>query len=99
MHFIQRETMFLQQNRKNKGGFIMENNGYVEEKERKYDSVLTVKGMMDYLSISKTYAYQLLEKKEIPYIKFGRTYRILKEDLDKYCRQNRVKSPGMSRRS
>lgn len=77
----------------------MEKNDGVEERKRKYDSVLTVKGMMDYLSISKTYAYQLLEKKEIPHIKFGRTYRILKDDLDKYCQQNRVKVPGKSRRS
>jgi excisionase family DNA binding protein len=73
--------------------------GYDEPKERKYDSVMTVKEMTDYLNISKTYAYQLLEKKEIPHIKFGRTYRILKDDLDKYCQQNRVKVPGKPRRS
>ena len=58
---------------------------------RKYDTVLTVTEMMDYLNISKTYAYQLLERNEIPYIKLGRTYRILKEDLDEYCYKNRVK--------
>ena len=65
--------------------------GYEEERERKYDSVLTVKEMMDYLNISRTYAYQLLVKNEVPYIRFGRTYRILRDDLDEYCRRKRKK--------
>lgn len=60
-----------------------------EKKERRYDSVLTVKEMTDYLNISKTYAYHLLERKEIPFLKFGRTYRILKKDLDAYCSKKR----------
>ena len=63
--------------------------GYEEEKVRKFDTVLTVKEMMDYLNISKTYAYLLLERKEIPFLRFGKTYRILKEDLDEYCRKKR----------
>ncbi len=61
-------------------------------KERKYDSVLTVREMMDYLNISRTYAYELLERKEIPCIRFGRTYRVLKEDLDCYCKKKRMKN-------
>ena len=64
--------------------------GYDDSKERKYDSVMTVKEMMDYLNISKTYAYLLLERKEIPFMRFGRSYRILKEDLDEYCRKKRL---------
>ena len=67
----------------------MNDYGYEEGKVRKYDDVMTVKEMMDYLSISKTYAYLLLEKKEIPFLKFGKTYRILKADLDEYCRKKR----------
>lgn len=63
--------------------------GCIGLKKRKYDSVMTVKEMADYLNISKTYAYQLLEGKEIPFLKFGRSYRILKEDLDEYCRKKR----------
>ncbi len=65
--------------------------GYEEERVRKYDNVMTVKEMMDYLNISKTYAYLLLERKEIPFLRFGKTYRILKEDLDEYCRKKRDK--------
>ena len=61
-------------------------------KEQKYDSVLTVREMMDYLNISRTYAYELLERNEIPYIKFGRTYRILKEDLDRFCKKKRKRN-------
>ena len=60
------------------------------EKVRKYDTIMTVKEMMDYLNISKTYAYLLLERKEIPFLRFGKTYRILKEDLDEYCRKKRL---------
>ena len=73
--------------------------GYDEPKERKYDSVMTVKEMMDYLNISKTYAYLLLERKEIPFLRFGKTYRILKEDLDEYCRKKRGEQFGKSRKS
>lgn len=60
-------------------------------KERRYDSVLTVREMMDYLNISRTYAYELLVRKEIPYLRFGRTYRVLKEDLDCFCKKKRKK--------
>ncbi len=69
------------------------------EKERKYDAVMTVKEMMDYLNISKTYAYLLLERKEIPFLRFGKTYRILKEDLDEYCRKKRGEQFRRSRKS
>ncbi len=34
--------------------------GFEGEKVRKYDTVMTVKEMTDYLNISKTYAYLLL---------------------------------------
>ncbi len=67
----------------------MNNHEPERAKDRKYDSVMTVMEMCEYLSISKTYAYQLLEKKEIPHIRFGRTYRILKQDLDEYCRRHK----------
>ena len=70
-----------------------------EPKKRKYDSVMTVKEMMDYLNISKTYAYLLLERKEFPFLRFGKTYRILKEDLDEYCRKKRGEQFGKSRKS
>jgi len=73
--------------------------GYEGEKKRKYDNVMTVKEMMDYLNISKTYAYLLLERKEIPFLRFGKTYRILKEDLDDYCRKKRGEQFRQSRKS
>ncbi len=69
------------------------------EKVRKYDTIMTVKEMMDYLNISKTYAYLLLERKEIPFLRFGKTYRILKEDLDEYCRKKRQEQFGRPCRS
>lgn len=72
---------------------------YEGEKKRKYDNVMTVKEMMDYLNISKTYAYLLLERKEIPFLRFGKTYRILKEDLDEYCRKKRGEQFRKSRKS
>ena len=77
----------------------MKDHGYEEPRERKYDSVMTVKEMMDYLNISKTYAYLLLERKEIPFLRFGKTYRILKEDLDDYCRKKRGEQFRKSRKS
>ena len=70
----------------------MSNSANTGKKERKYDLVLTVREMMDYLNISRTYAYELLERKEIPYLRFGRTYRILKEDLDCFCKKKRKKN-------
>ena len=77
----------------------MKGHGYEEPRERKNDSVMTVKEMMDYLNISKTYAYLLLERKEIPFLRFGKTYRILKEDLDEYCRKKRGEQFRKSRKS
>ena len=77
----------------------MKDHGYEEPRKRKYDSVMTVKEMMDYLNISKTYAYLLLERKEIPFLRFGKTYRILKEDLDEYCRKKRGEQFRRSRKS
>ena len=77
----------------------MKDHGYEEPRKRKYDSVMTVKEMMDYLNISKTYAYLLLERKEIPFLRFGKTYRILKEDLDEYCRKKRGEQFRKSRKS
>lgn len=70
----------------------MSNNDSNSKNERRYDSVMTVREMMDYLNISRTYAYELLERNEIPYIKFGRTYRILKEDLDRFCKKKRKRN-------
>ena len=70
----------------------MSNNDSKSKKERRYDSVMTVREMMDYLNISRTYAYELLERNEIPYIRFGRTYRILKEDLDRFCIKKRKRN-------
>ncbi len=77
----------------------MYGNGNKENEKRKYDTVMTVKEMMDYLNISKTYAYLLLERKEIPFLRFGKTYRILKEDLDEYCRKKRGEQFRKSRKS
>lgn len=57
--------------------------------EKEFGPVLTVKEMTLYLKISKTFAYQLLENNELPFLKFGKTYRILKKDLDAFCQSRR----------
>lgn len=55
-------------------------------------SVLNIHGAAEYLNVSKSYIYTLIHNGEIPYIKFGRNYRVLKEDLDDYCRNQRISS-------
>lgn len=67
----------------------MKNDNWKDVGEKEYGPVLTVKEMTSYLKISKTYAYHLLENDELPFLKFGKTYRILKKDLDAFCQSKR----------
>lgn len=50
----------------------------------RYGDVLTVKEVCTILRIGRNKAYELLEKKQIAYIRIGRTYRIPKESLLAY---------------
>ena len=56
----------------------------LDNSDRLYDDVLTVKGLMDYLAIGKNTAYELLKSGKIKHIKIGRNYKILKESLREY---------------
>ena len=56
----------------------------LDNSDRLYDDVLTVKGLMDYLAIGKNTAYELLKSGKIKHIKIGRNYKIPKESLREY---------------
>lgn len=56
----------------------------LDNSDRQYDDVLTVKGLMDYLAIGKNTAYELLKSGKIKHIKIGRNYKIPKESLREY---------------
>ena len=54
-------------------------NNYAFEEERKYDEVLTVEDLMDYLALSRTTIYKLLKNGSIKSRKIGTIYRITKQ--------------------
>ena len=54
------------------------------ENMRRYDDVLTVNDLMDYLAIGKNTAYRLLRAKKIKAIKIGRIYKIPKANVQKF---------------
>ena len=51
-----------------------------------YGDIMTVEGLMDYLSIGRTTAYKLLQSGKIKVLRIGRIYRISKESVDEYVR-------------
>ena len=53
-------------------------------KQRKYDDVLTVDELMDFLAIGRSTAYSLLRSGKIKCIKIGRNYKIPKESVLKF---------------
>ena len=55
-----------------------------------YKDVLTLKDLIEILQISKTYAYKILQKGEIPSIKIGKNYRIFKVDLISYLTDKKI---------
>lgn len=59
---------------------------YDEEIQRKYDDVMTVKDLMDYLAVGKNTAYKLLHEGRIKYFKIGRVYKISKASVQEYVR-------------
>ena len=59
--------------------------------KRKFDTLLTVSEMMDYLAIGKNTAYGLLHSKTIPSIVLGRSYKVLKADLDAFIQNELAK--------
>ena len=53
-------------------------------KLRRFNDVLTVDDLMDFLAIGRSTAYYLLRSGQIKCIKIGRNYKIPKENVLKY---------------
>ena len=49
--------------------------------------IMDVEGLMNYLNIGRTTAYKLLKSKKIKALRIGRIYRISKQSVDEYVRQ------------
>lgn len=62
---------------------------YLEDNERKYDEVLTVDELMDYLAVGKSTAYKLLREEKIKAFRIGRVYKIPKEAVREYVRKQK----------
>ena len=50
-------------------------------------NILTVEGMMKYLSIGRATAYKLLQSGKIKTLRIGRIYRISQKSIDDYVRK------------
>lgn len=57
---------------------------YTEDSLRKYDDVLTVSDLMDYLAIGKNTAYSLIRSGAVKSFRIGRNYKIPKEAVRNY---------------
>ena len=51
--------------------------------------ILTVPEVARFLKISRSKAYRLVERGEIPAVKIGRNVRVLKRDLIQFVEENR----------
>jgi putative molybdopterin biosynthesis protein len=56
------------------------------------DQVYTVQEVADYLKVSKSKMYALVQAGEIPCVRTGRNVRILDSDLQNWLQANRVSS-------
>ena len=52
----------------------------------KNDDILTVKDVSEYLNIGINQAYALIKRKGFPVIRIGNSYRVYKDELDKYLK-------------
>ena len=57
---------------------------YFDDGNRKYDDVLTVKDLMDFLAIGKNTAYNLLKNGDIKSFRIGRCYKVPKKNVIEY---------------
>lgn len=55
-----------------------------KENHRKYDEIMTVEQVMDYLAMGKNSVYNLLKNGELTFFKIGRKYRITKKSVQAY---------------
>jgi excisionase family DNA binding protein len=56
----------------------------VQTEVRSEETLLTPEELADYLKCSRTYAYQLLARGEIPSLKLGKLRRIRRSDANLY---------------
>ena len=54
--------------------------------EEEYGDIMTVEDLMSYLGIGRTTAYKLLQSGKIKVLRIGRIYRISKESVEEYVR-------------
>lgn len=59
---------------------------FLDEKE---SDIMTVDGLMKYLTIGKTTAYKLLKSGKIKAVRIGKLYRIPKKSVDEYIEKYR----------
>ena len=53
-------------------------------------ALLTIDEVAEFLRISKTSVYRLVERRDLPFCRVGRTLRFRREDLEAYLRACRV---------
>ena len=58
------------------------------------DKVFTIPEVAEYLKISKSKIYYLVQRNEIPYVRISRNVRILESDLIAWLRMQRSKEPS-----
>ncbi len=54
--------------------------------------VMTPEQVADYLQLNKDTVYRLIRQRRLAVTRIGRTYRVLKEDLDTFLRTNSTRS-------
>ena len=65
----------------------------VERHDRaRYPSLLTLDEVAALLRVSKTSIYRLVERRQLPFCRVGRSLRFTPEDIDEYLRARRVDS-------
>ena len=57
---------------------------YNDDSLRKYDDVLTIPDLMDYLAVGKNTAYTLIREGKIKSFRIGRNYKIPKQAVIDY---------------
>jgi excisionase family DNA binding protein len=55
-------------------------------------SLLTLEEVAGFLRVSKTSVYRLVERRELPFCRVGRTLRFSRTDLEAYLKARRVGS-------
>lgn len=57
---------------------------FTDDSLRKYDDILTITDLMDYLAVGKNTAYSLIREGKIKSFRIGRNYKIPKQAIIDY---------------